>query len=66
MHQKARLTHPRPALAAVVAAALHSRGQFVGPAEGADEQRHQDRQQGLGPAQEVAGLKVRTAGLRRR
>ena len=51
------------AFAAVVAAALHGRGQLVGPAEGADEQRHQDRHQGLGPLEDIAGFKVRAPGL---
>ena len=51
------------ALAAVVAAALHGRGQLVGPPEGADEQRHQNGNQGLGLLDQAATLKVRAPGL---
>ena len=50
------------ALAAVVAAALHGRGQLVGPAEGADEQGHQNGPQGPGPLEDIAGFKVRGPG----
>ena len=53
----------RAALAAVVAAALHGGGQLVGPAEGADEQRHQNGHQGPGPAQQGAAFKVGAPGL---
>ena len=48
----------RAALAAVVAARLHGHGQFVRAAEGADEQRHQQRHHRLGPAQ--AGCRIQS------
>ena len=47
----------------MVAAALHGGGQLVCPAEGADEQRHQDGEQGLGPAGKTARLKIGAPGL---
>ena len=47
----------------MVAAALHGRGQLVGPAEGADEQRHQNRHQGLCLLHQIAAFKIRTPGL---
>ena len=52
-----------PALAAVAAAALHSDRQLIRPAEGADEKRHQHRDQGLGLLDEVPALKVRASRL---
>lgn len=51
------------ALAAVVAATLHSRRQLVRPAEGADEQRHQNGDQGLGLLDDIPALKVRAPGF---
>ena len=43
--------------AAAIAARLHGHGQLVRPAEGADEQRHQQRHHGLGPLDEIAASK---------
>ena len=54
--------HFRSAFAAVIAAAFHGRGQLVGPAESADEQRHQNGNQGLHPLHEAAVFKIRTTG----
>ena len=51
------------ALAALVAAALHGCRQLIRPAKGADEQGHQNGDQGFGPLNQTAGLKVRTPGL---
>ena len=51
------------ALAAVIAAALHSRGELVGTAEGADEQRHKNGHHRLGPAEQIPGFKIRASGL---
>jgi len=33
------------------------------PAEGGDKQRHQNRHQGLGPPENISGLKIRAPGL---
>ena len=57
------LLHFRPTLAALIAPALHGRGQLVGPAEGTDEQGHQNGHQGPGPLEDIAGFKVRAPGL---
>ena len=54
------------ALAAVVAAALHGRGQLVRPAKGADKQRYQNGNQRLGLLEQASAFKVRAAGLLRR
>ena len=58
-----QLLHAGAARAAAIAAGVHGQRQLLGPAERAHEQRHQQRHHGLGPGDEVAGLKVRAAGL---
>ena len=53
------------ALAAVVAAALHSRRQLVRPTEGADKQGHQNGHQRLGLLEDVPTVEVGATGLLR-
>ena len=60
---KLHLLHACSALAARVAAALHGHRQLVRPAEGADEQRHQNRNQCLCPVNQATRLKVGASGL---
>ena len=48
--------------AAVVASGLHRQRQIIGPAEGGDEQRHQQRDHAADTFQKIAALKVGSSG----
>ncbi len=57
------LAHAGAANIAAVQSALHGGSELIRPAEGGDKQGHQQRDQGLGPLDQVAGVEIRAACL---